>query len=140
MPNQCTLTTKLTAARFLPQPQTNAAHFPMHQIVITTTAANAAAISITISTSLWHSQMQQIHAQHTKQTKPTPPTQHREAPPPRWQQVELELRAAPCTDTHNTDVAQSPVAAGGRVSQGHGWPINRPNSKSPHTPNDRRAV
>ena len=42
--------TKLTAARFLPQPQTNAAHFPMHQIVITTTAANAAAISITIST------------------------------------------------------------------------------------------
>ena len=107
---------KLTAARFLPQPQTNAAHFPMHQIVITTTAANAAAISITISTSLWHGQMQQIqiHAQHTKQTKPTPPTQHREAPPPRWQQAELELRAAPCTDTHNTNVAQSPVAAGGR--------------------------
>ena len=104
---------KLTAARFLPQPQTNAAHFPMHQIVITTTAANAAAISITISTSLWHGQMQQIHAQHTKQTKPTPPTQHREAPPPRWQQAELELRAAPCTDTHNTDVAQSPVAAAG---------------------------
>ena len=50
VPNECTLATKLTAVRYLPQPQTNAAHFLMHQIVITTTAANAAAISITIST------------------------------------------------------------------------------------------